>query len=57
MAWGYAKHRLAKFRGISKNNFILHLKETEFRYNTTLQNQNLCKKLLFLIRQNPLRVD
>ena len=29
--WGYAKHRLAKFRGISKNNFILHLKETEFR--------------------------
>ena len=30
--WGYAKHRLAKFRGISKNNFILHLKETEFRW-------------------------
>ena len=23
--------RLAKFKGISKNNFILHLKETEFR--------------------------
>ena len=54
--WGYAKHRLAKFRGISKNNFILHLKETEFRYNTKLQNQNLYKKLLFLIRENPLKL-
>ena len=55
--WGYAKHRLSKFRGISKNNFILHLKETEFRYNMKLQNQNLYKKLLFLIRQNPLKLS
>ena len=29
--WGYAKHRLAKFKGIKKENFLLHLKETEFR--------------------------
>ena len=29
---GYAKHRLAKFRGIKKENFLLYLKETEFRY-------------------------
>ena len=55
--WGYAKHRLSKFRGISKNNFILHLKETEFRYNMKLQNQNLYKKLLFLIRENPLKFN
>ena len=55
--WGYAKHRLSKFRGISKNNFILHLKETEFRYNTKIQNQNLYKKLLFLIRENPLKLN
>ena len=54
--WGYAKHRLAKFRGISKNNFILHLKETEFRYNTKIQNQNLYKKLLLLIRENMLKL-
>ncbi|MWV63017.1 IS1595 family transposase [Helicobacter saguini] len=27
--WGYAKHRLAKFKGIKKENFYLHLKETE----------------------------
>lgn len=26
--WGLAKVRLSKFRGISKNNFYLHLKET-----------------------------
>ena len=55
--WGYAKYRLAKFRGISKNNFILHLKETEFRYNTKLQNQNLYKKLLFLIRENTIKLN
>lgn len=31
---GYAKHKLSKFMGISKNNFILHLlhlKKTKFR--------------------------
>ena len=54
---GYANHRLAKFRSISKNNFILHLKETEFRYNTKLQNQNLYKTLLFLIRENTIKLD
>ena len=26
--WGYAKHRLIKFKGIKKENFLLHLKET-----------------------------
>ena len=31
--WGLCKVRLAKFRGISKNTFYLHLKECEFRYN------------------------
>jgi len=25
--WGYAKHRLSKFKGIKKENFLLHLKE------------------------------
>ncbi len=25
--WGYAKYRLAKFKGIKKENFLLHLKE------------------------------
>ena len=38
-------------------NFILQLKETAFRYNTQIQNENLHKKLLFLIRENPLKLD
>jgi len=31
--WGYAKTRLAKFRGMRKHTFYLHLKECEFRFN------------------------
>ena len=38
---GFAKFSLAKFRVIKKENFILHLKETEFRYNTKNLGQNL----------------
>ena len=50
--WGYAKTRLAKFRGISKPKFYIHLKECEFRYNN--RKDNLYKILLKLIRENPL---
>lgn len=31
--WSFAKRRLAKFNGVSRKTFLLHLKETEFRYN------------------------
>ena len=31
--WSFAKLRLAKFRGLSRDSFYLHLKECEFRYN------------------------
>jgi len=31
--WSYAKERLAKFHGVSKQKFPLYLKEMEFRYN------------------------
>ena len=31
--WGLAKVRLAKFRGIHRQTFYLHLKESEFRFN------------------------
>ena len=48
--WGYAKHRLSKFKGIKKENFLLHLKECEFRYNTKTIQENLYQKLLKLIR-------
>ena len=33
--WGIAKIRLAKFRGIHKSHFYLHLKECEFRAGVT----------------------
>ena len=31
--WSYAKRRRARFNGIRHTHFILHLKETEFRFN------------------------
>ena len=42
--WGYAKTRLSKFKGMHKNTFYLHLKETEFRYN--YRTKNLYKLVL-----------
>lgn len=51
--WGVAKVRLAKFRGMAKSTFYLHLKETEFRYNH--RNDNIYKIVLTLLRNNPLK--
>ena len=31
--WSYAKQRLIKFHGVSKEKFPLYLKEMEFRFN------------------------
>jgi transposase len=42
--WGLCKVRLAKFRGINRKTFYLHLKECEFRYN----NRNKTEKELYL---------
>jgi transposase len=53
--WGLAKVRLAKFRGIHKNTFYLHLKECEFRFN--YRHENLYLLLLKIIRENPLKVS
>ena len=50
--WGIAKVRLSKFRGLSKSNFYLHLKECEFRFN--YREEDLYKMLLGVLRQNPL---
>lgn len=50
--WAYAKHRLAKFKGIPKHTFYLHLKETEYRFNH--RHGNLYLALLKLLRENPL---
>lgn len=36
--WSYAKQRLIKFHGVSKEKFPLYLKEMEFRYNHRKEN-------------------
>ena len=50
--WGYAKSRLAKFKGVAKKTFFLQLKECEFRYN--YRNDNIYKLLLKELKINPL---
>lgn len=50
--WGMAKVRLAKFKGLPKHTFHLHLKETEWRYNH--RSLNTYKILLSYLRENPL---
>jgi len=50
--WGYAKHRLSRFKGIPRHKFILYLKETEFRFNH--RGIDIYKILLKNFRQNPL---
>ena len=50
--WSYAKRRLLQFNGVPKNTFLLHLKETEFRFNH--RKADLYKVLLNLLRNDPL---
>ena len=55
--WGYAKHRLSKFKGIKKENFLFHLKECEFRYNNSKDTKEFYHILLKMIRENPLKFN
>ena len=50
--WSYAKIRLVKFRGLSKDSFNLHLKECEFRFNN--RSKDIYKVLLKNFRIFPL---
>jgi transposase-like protein len=50
--WSFAKRRLAKFNGLTDNNFFLHLKESEFRFNH--RHSDIYKLLLKYFRNNPL---
>lgn len=49
--WSYTKRRLLKFNGIRKNKFLLHLKESQFRWNN---RKNIYKLLLENFREKPL---
>jgi len=44
--WSYAKERIIKFHGVSKEKFPLYLKEMEFRYN------NRSKDFFILLVEN-----
>ena len=50
--WSFAKARLQQFKGVPKHTFLLHLKESEFRFNHRYEDRY--KLLLKLLRQQPL---
>ena len=50
--WSFTKRRMAKFNGLTDENFYLHLKESQWRFNH--RHDNIYKLLLREFRQNPL---
>ena len=52
--WAFAKTRLSKFRGLNRNTFYLHLKETEFRFNHRNDRKCMAQIILKIINENPL---
>lgn len=50
--WSYTKRRMNKFNGIHKTKFLLHLKESEFRFNS--RGGIMYKRLLKNFRENSL---
>lgn len=52
--WSYTKRRLNKFNGIRKTKFLLHLKESEYRWNIRTNNGNMYQELLKNFREKPL---
>ena len=50
--WSFCKRRMRKQNGVRKTRFLLHLKESEWRWNH--RNDNLYQILLKNLRENPL---
>jgi transposase len=50
--WSYAKRLLAKFNGVPARTFLLHVKESEFRFNH--RHKDLYRVLLKMLRERPL---
>ena len=50
--WSYTKRRISKFNGVPRNKFILHLKESEWRFNH--RSDNIYKLLMKELSKNPL---
>ena len=53
--WGFAKSRLAKFRGMNKQTFYLLLKECEFRFNH--RHDEVYEILLESCRERPIKLS
>lgn len=52
--WSFTKARLLKMKGVRKDKFVLHLKESEFRWNYRKQ---MYKKLLKELQKSPIIGD
>jgi len=50
--WSFVKRRMRKQNGVRKVKFLLHLKESEWRWNH--RNDDLYKILLKELKKNPL---
>jgi len=50
--WSFAKFRMGKLRGVRRDKFYVHLKESEWRFNH--RHQNLYRFFLNELRKNPL---
>ncbi len=50
--WGYAKDRLVKYQGVPKEDFYLHLKECESRFN--MRGRDMYRFMLRELRERPL---
>lgn len=50
--WGYAKSRLVRYQGIPKEDFYLHLKECEFRFD--MRGRDMYRFMLRELRERPL---
>lgn len=50
--WSFAKRRLIRANGVRKDKFLLHLKESEFRWNH--RKDDMYKTLISELKQRPL---
>ena len=51
--WSFTKRRMTKFNGVKKDHFLLHLKESEYRWNHR-KNKNIYQSLLTNFRKKSL---
>lgn len=52
--WSYTKRRLAKFNGLQESHFLLHLKESQWRWNMRVSGKSVYHVLLETFRKLPI---